>query len=324
MRYLAFLVSVSLLAFIAACDSPTLTSAFLSEAERKEKAQRALEVGIRSLTLGEREQADRQLRQAANLLGAEQQGFVYIAQRLLEQGEPDKAGLLLEEVKTQSEYRNNPFVFGALAQASRNKGDTAQASELERHAAGLVREAERFLAQPAPTNESDRLARVSQLLLTGRYALSAMKEPARGVALLRKAVALNPGEANNLSAVDSQALSALGVAIAEHPTLADEVDNHGVPLTRLAAQAQPESAALRHAYGWALFLRGGAGDRDGAQRVLREAADMDQSDPEIHYHLGIVYAAQGKIPHAMREFECTLWLRPHHAGAEAALKALPV
>lgn len=311
MRPLALLAALALTLLIAACGTTPLPPLFRSESERQAEATRELHQGMRSLSLGDRDLADRHLLQAALLYGVENQGFVRVAQRLLDEGECDRAGLLLEQASLLPEYRTDPFVFHVLAQASRSKGDLPQAETLEKKAQALVAQVE----QPVPTpNDTALQNRVRQLLLTGRYALEVQHKSTLGIGLLRLAVSLKPRPP-----LDNIALGTLGAALAENPTLAD-FPQEALQCTRQAALAELDNAALRHGYGWALFR---SGDTEGALRVLREAADLDQCNPEIHFHLGLVYLARGAQERATRELDCALRLWPHYTDAERTRKSLP-
>ena len=61
----------------------------------------------------------------------------------------------------------------------------------------------------------------------------------------------------------------------------------------------------------------------GARRVLREAADLDTDNAEIHYHLGQVYVGQALYNQAAQEFDRALVLRPRYGMAAVAREALP-
>jgi len=312
MRAVVFLAALAVTLSLVACGPTPFSPLLPTEAERQAEATRELHQGLRSLSLGDRDAADRHFLQAAFLYGAENQGFVRVAQRLQSEGECDRAGLLLEQASALPEYRSNPFVFHTLAQTSRNKGDSQQAETLEKRATALVADAE----APRPTpSESERQARVHQLVLCGRYAVEVQHRVGKGVALLRQAVALR---GLTRASVDNVALSALGYALAENPSHAF-TSEEALQITRQAAQAELDNAALRHAYGWALFC---SGDTEGALRVLREAADLDQCDPQIHHHLGQVYHTRGALAQAAQELDCALRLSPHDPELERARQQL--
>ncbi len=86
-----------------------------------------------------------------------------------------------------------------------------------------------------------------------------------------------------------------------------------------AYRAAPRSPAIADTLGWLLYQKGGALDRAGT--LLTQAAGGVPNDPEVHYHLGMILAKQGKKEEARRELEQALQ-SPAFPAAEAARRAL--
>ena len=86
-----------------------------------------------------------------------------------------------------------------------------------------------------------------------------------------------------------------------------------------AYRAAPRSPAIADTLGWLLYQKGGALDRAGT--LLTQAAGGVPNDPEVHYHLGMILAKQGKKEEARRELEQALQ-SPAFPAADAARRAL--
>jgi len=79
-------------------------------------------------------------------------------------------------------------------------------------------------------------------------------------------------------------------------------------------------AAIQDTLGW---VQHGLGDNKNAQQNLEQAASSDPRQPEVRYHLGVVYAAEGKTDAARSEFGHALLIASGYAAARTALSALP-
>lgn len=82
-----------------------------------------------------------------------------------------------------------------------------------------------------------------------------------------------------------------------------------------AYRAAPRSPAIADTLGWLLYQKGGALDR--AEALLGQAVAGVPNDPEVHYHLGMVLARQGKKEEARRQLERALQSAGFPAADEA-------
>jgi tetratricopeptide (TPR) repeat protein len=95
--------------------------------------------------------------------------------------------------------------------------------------------------------------------------------------------------------------------------------DEAVEFAERAYRAAPRSPAVADTLGWLLYQKGGALDRAGT--LLAQAAGGVPNDPEVHYHLGMILAKQGKKEEARRELEQALQ-SPTFPAADAARRAL--
>ena len=79
-------------------------------------------------------------------------------------------------------------------------------------------------------------------------------------------------------------------------------------------------AAIQDTLGWVQYR---LGDLKDAEQNLEEAAAVAPRLPEVRYHLGTVYAAEGKTDAAHAEFGHAVLLAKDYAAAKQALAALP-
>jgi tetratricopeptide (TPR) repeat protein len=310
---------LGLVGCVVGCDAVPLTAPLWSEGERREESGRYLNEGLRAIEEGDQERADRLLQLAVTLQGSEGEGIVAVAQKLQEKGLTDKAAMLLKNALEEPPFHHDPYILGALARMYQTLDYQKEAQESQKRAEELVRDVQNRSTASFPEDPPTRLEMIQELLSAGRYCEEFGKDPEKAVTLLRAAVAMEPGYPRQRTFLDLRALSTLGTLLARHPTLAED-RNESVRLTRTAAQEAPHGAAYLHAYGFALLQKG---DLSGARRVLREAANLDTDNAEVHFHLGQTYARQGLYSQAAIELDRALVLRPQHTGAAAARKTLP-
>src|SRR3990172_3037654 len=67
--------------------------------------------------------------------------------------------------------------------------------------------------------------------------------------------------------------------------------DEALALAERAYARAPGSSAIADTLGWILYQKG---ELDRAERLLGQAAPAAPGLPAIHYHLGMVYAKQGK------------------------------
>ncbi len=132
---------------------------------------------------------------------------------------------------------------------------------------------------------------------------------AGAVAVYRRALARapeNPAILNNLAYL-----------LAGDPATSAEA----VTLAEKAHAASPNSAAVADTLGWALYQ---AGDLARAEELLTRVAKAAPGSGEVRYHLGMVYAKQGRTEDARRELEAALKAGKFKSVDEArrALEAL--
>ena len=301
------------------CNAVPLTSPFWSEAERREEAAAYLTQGVQADTDGDHDRADRHLELAVLLLDEDGEGVFLVAQHLLDEVKPDTAVLLLEKAILQPGGASNPLLYGVLARAFTMHGKRSQSSveRCQKQAQELVRAAQELLEKSVPRNEPEREARMRLLFSAGRYCVEFSQEVQKAIVLLRGATAL--GDPSRLTRTDARVRSYLGLTLAQHPEWTKD-RREAATLTRQAAFYDTQNPRLLYAHGVALLHQGEAA---GAQRVLREAADLDSNNPEIRCALGQAYAQQKLFTQAALELDRALLLRPRYAQAALERKNLP-
>ena len=94
-------------------------------------------------------------------------------------------------------------------------------------------------------------------------------------------------------------LNNLAYLLAGDPATRDEA----VRLAERAHGLAPQSPVVADTLGWILYLKG---DLPRAEALLAAAAKAAPGIAEVRYHLGMVYAKQGKTPRRRRELEASL------------------
>ena len=162
------------------------------------------------------------------------------------------------------------------------------------------------------TGRTDPLLRGQCLLMTGKRD--------QGRALIYQAV--QAAEAGHARHLISQEAFAIALNAAGY-TLADaglDLDDAG-RMIETAVRLQPLSAEFADSLGWVLYREG---DNKRAafylERAVRQMAD--KPDATVYYHLGMVYAAQGKGFWAERTLGQALAIDPFNAQASDALRRL--
>ena len=236
-----------------------------------------------------------------------------IAQRLLEAGRTAEAAQFLARALRDPDrgVAWDPWLWGVLADAWRKIDDQKQARQAMAEAE--VR-AEAILASignaGADEPEAGRPGAVRRLLQASRYFLESRDDVPRALRALREAVRRDPD--------NPEALNALGYALADEGKTTAEFQE-ALELTRKALRLAPGNPMIMDSVGWALFK---TGDLAGARRLLRECVDAVPDEPEIRYHLGVVYAQQGRTAEAHTELSRALVLKRDYPEARRALDLL--
>jgi len=90
-------------------------------------------------------------------------------------------------------------------------------------------------------------------------------------------------------------------------------------LLRRAVQLAPDAGFIVDSLGWCYYQQG---KLDRALALLTRAARLDDSNPEVLYHLGMALRAQGETQAAAEQFSAALTLNPSFTQAHKALTAL--
>ncbi|HKZ05250.1 MAG TPA: tetratricopeptide repeat protein [Methylomirabilota bacterium] len=129
------------------------------------------------------------------------------------------------------------------------------------------------------------------------------------IATFRQAVERDP---SNLAVLNN-----LAFLLSGNPATLDEAHR----LAQVAYAGAPGSPSAADTLGWILFLKG---DLAGAERLLSQAQAAEPNNPQIHYHLGKLYAKQGKKQEARTHLEAALKAGafPESRDAQATLQLL--
>jgi tetratricopeptide (TPR) repeat protein len=126
----------------------------------------------------------------------------------------------------------------------------------------------------------------------------------------RKAISIQPNELvalNNLAWMDLQDRQKLDEALS---------------FAQKTVQASPSTGQYLDTLGWVYHLRG---DNVQAISSLKKATAASAQDPEIHYHLGVVYEDSGLLSDALAEMNKSLSLKkdfPEAADAHRRVESL--
>ncbi len=129
---------------------------------------------------------------------------------------------------------------------------------------------------------------------------------AAAIAAYRQAIARDAGHVS--------ALNNLAYLLGKDPARLDEA----VALAERAYRSAPRSPAVADTLGWVLYQKGVL---ERAETLLVQAAGGAPDNPEIRFHLGLLYAKRGKKEEARREIERALQAA-NFAGADEARRVL--
>ncbi len=138
-----------------------------------------------------------------------------------------------------------------------------------------------------------------------------------GAATYKKAIQAYPNEPNPLNGL-AYAYAVRGTNLPEALALAQKAVTLAQKNT--AAGADTELAAYQDTLGWVQYHLGRYPE---AEQSLLPAANALPRLAEVRYHLGLVYAAQGKYEAARAELGHAVLLAQGYTAAQAALDSLP-
>jgi tetratricopeptide (TPR) repeat protein len=315
-RYLLLLGG---LVALTGCALSPLTGSLVSPRDRQiEASERVAEAVQRLKKDGDSAGANQLLADAVRLLeplgsGA---GRVEVARQLMEYGQPGTAWKLLEPLTHKPETQDDPLLWGMLALSAQKAGMNEQQERAQKQASELADAALAQVGKTLPADAADRRKRASLYMSVSRYFTESAPDPQKAIRASEEALRLFES---------FETLNSLGFTLADQGSKPGDFER-AVMLTYKALQQVPDDAEARavvlDSYGWALYKRGDmkAQDWEGARRVLREAVDLPYENPEIRYHLGVVYGALGLDNEAKLELSRALLLRPGYPEAAQALR----
>ena len=127
-----------------------------------------------------------------------------------------------------------------------------------------------------------------------------------------RAYPADPTPLNNLAYADAEANLSLPEALKDA--------NQAVTMARSKNESEEEVATYQDTLGWVQYR---LGDYQSAEQNLQEAANTVPRLPEVRYHLGMVYTAEGKTDAARAELSHAVLLSQGYAAARLALEKLP-
>ena len=203
------------------------------------------------------------------------------------------------------DYRGYQF----LADAQGRLGRTA---ERQATAAKLIPILTKKLQTPNATNLEDITLALAQAYFDAGDAVN-------GAATCQKAIQAYPSSPiplNNLAYAYAVANTHLPEALG----LAQKAIALAPKQNANQANADEEMATYQDTLGWVQYRMG---DFKEAEQNLLEAANVVPRFPEVRFHLGSIYAAEGKTDAARAEFGHAVLLSPGYVDAQKALAALP-
>ncbi len=91
--------------------------------------------------------------------------------------------------------------------------------------------------------------------------------------------------------------------------------DEAITLAEKAYGKAPDSPSIADTLGWLLYRKGNV---ERAEALIKAAVAGDSKNPSLRYHLGMVYAKEGKTREALREFDQVIKASPNTAEVEAA------
>ena len=220
----------------------------------------------------------------------------------------DDAAVIDYMTRAIKQFPDDERGYQLLGESQRRQGRTA---DQKATAARLVAVLAKKLQKPGATN-------IEALTLAQAQAEFDAGDPATGAATYQKAIqAYNGSEPRNGLAY---AYAVTNTHLPEALALAKEALDQAQKVTGLNDDAKAQGiAAVQDTLAWVQYRMG---DTKGAEQNLLDAVGFDPRQPEMRFHLGSVYAAEGKTDAARAELGHAVLLCPGYADAEAALKGL--
>lgn len=204
--------------------------------------------------------------------------------------------------------------YQLLGDAQERQGRTAdRRATAAKQAAVLARK----IQKPGATD-------IESLTLLQAQAYFDAGDAATGAATYQKAISAYP---NNWSPPNglAYAYAVTNTHIPEALPLAQK----GLALARKGVSGESDDvkdgnvAAAQDTLAWVQYRQGDPKSLKDAEQNLLDAVSFDPRRPEMRFHLGRVYAAQGKTDAARAELGHAVLLAPGYAEAQAALDRLP-
>lgn len=241
--------------------------------------------------------------------GSTSDAYVQVATFLNDNGRPDDALALLDPALKKSATNWDPNLWAARATALGLQKNTAGREAASREA---DTRAKTVLAARGQTPSQGRAAADAAVRFyqAGTYFHTVKKDTPTAIRAWRESLRLQP--------TNPVVLNALGYTLADEGRSRADLEE-ALDLTRRAYEQLPDEPAIQDSYAWALFKKG---DVAVARRLLRKAVDDAPNNPELRFHMGIIYAELDQIEAADAEFARALRLRPGYEEAEDARKKL--
>lgn len=203
--------------------------------------------------------------------------------------------------KFPNDYRGYQLLMNAQGRLGRDAERKATAQKM----IGVLASAPQ---KPGATDLLDR----KQALAEAYFAAGDVKNGAAQYQAIIAAYPAEPLPLNNLAYNWAVANTNLPQAL--------KLSEQALILARKKSYTDEQTAMLLDTLGWVQYRQG---DFKNAAQNLEQAAALLPRESETRYHLGMVYAAQGKPDAARAELGHAVLLSQNYVAAEAALKALP-
>jgi len=220
----------------------------------------------------------------------------------------DDAALMDYMTRAIKQFPDDERGYQLLGQAQGRQGRTA---DQKATAARLVAVLAKKLQKPGATD-------IEALTLAQAQAEFDAGDPASGAATYQKAIQAykDSNPRNGLA----YAYAVTNTHLPEALALAKQALDQAQKATGLSDDAKAEGvAAVQDTLAWVQYRQH---DYKDAEQNLLDAVGYDPRLPEMRFHLGSVYAAEGKTDAARAELGHAVLLCPGYADAEAALKSL--